>query len=133
MPLHESNEVKRRMMIMARHIVYMVMSIEANPTSYYLKINYEYGVKVKKTETVNRLFSESLFKKILSQMYEEIALPSKGAIKLSLSVSNFSEQHKKTLSLLEIDTDISEKNLSKNIQDLRKRFGLDIIKTGDEL
>jgi len=131
--ISDSREVKRRMMIMARHIVYMVMSIEANPTSYYLKINYEYGVKVKKTETVNRLFSESLFKKILSQMYEEIALPSKGAIKLSLSVSNFSEQHKKTLSLLEIDTDVNEKNLSKNIQELRERFGLDIIKTGDEL
>jgi DNA polymerase-4 len=109
------------------------MAIEANPTSYYLKINYEYGMKVKKTETVNRLFSESLFKKILSQMYEEIALPSKGAIKLSLSVSNFSEQHKKTLSLLEINTDVNEKNLSKNIQELRERFGLDIIKTGDEL
>ena len=129
----DNGEVKRRMMIMARHIVYMVMAIEANPTSYYLKINYEYGVRAKKTETVNRVFSESLFKKMLSQMYEEIALPSKGAIKLSLNVSNFSEQHNKTLSLLEIDTDMNEKNLSKNIQDLRERFGLDIIKTGDEL
>ena len=129
----DRREVKRRMMIMARHIVYMVMAIEANPTSYYLKINYEYGVKAKKTETVNRVFSESLFKKMLSQMYEEIALPSKGAIKLSLNVSNFSEQHHKTLSLLEIDTDMNEKKLSKNIQNLRERFGLDIIKTGDEL
>ena len=89
-------------MIMARHIVYMVMAIEVNPTTYYLKINYEYGVKVKKSETVNRLFSETLFKHILSEMYESMLHPSKGAIKLSVNVSNFTSQHQKTLSLLDL-------------------------------
>ncbi len=131
--IHNSNEVKRRIMIMARHIVYMVMAIEVNPTTYYLKINYEYGVKVKKSETVNRLFSEQLFKKTLFAMVEEIAHPSKGAIKLSLNVSNFTSQHRKTLSLLELDEDISDRGLSSEIQKLRERFGLDIIKTGGEL
>ncbi len=131
--IHDPEEVKRRIMIMARHIVYMVMAIEVNPTTYYLKINYEYGVKVKKSETVNRLFSEQLFKKILSTMHEDIAHPSKGAIKLSLNVSNFTSQHKKTLSLLNIDEDMTDKGLSREIQKLRERFGLDIIKTGDEL
>ena len=131
--IHDTDEVKRRMMIMARHIVYMVMAIEVNPTSYYLKINYEYGVKVKKSETVNRVFSEQLFKKTLSEMYEMIALPSKGAIKLSLNVSNFSSQQHKTLSLLDLSEDMTEHSLSKEIQKLRERFGLDIIKTADEL
>ena len=129
----DSREVKRRMIIMARHIVYMVMAIEANPTSYYLKINYEFGVKVKRSETVNRVFSETLYKKTLSNMYENMADEYKGAIKLSLSVSNFSKQHNKTLSLLDFDEDLSENSLSKNIQTLRDRFGLDIIKTADEL
>ena len=131
--IHDADEVKRRMMIMARHIVYMVMAIEVNPTSYYLKINYEYGVKVKKSETVNRVFSEQLFKKILNEMYKVIALPSKGAIKLSLNVSNFSSQQHKTLSLLDLSEDMTEHSLSKEIQKLRERFGLDIIKTADEL
>jgi len=131
--IEESAEIKRRIMIMARHIVYLVMAIDVNPTNYYLKINYLYGVKVKKSETVNRLFSESLFKKHLSQMYKEIARPMQGAIKISLSVSNFSGQHHKTLSLLELDDDIGERKLSEEIQKLRERFGLDIIKTADEL
>ena len=131
--IDESAEVKRRMMIMARHIVYLVLAIEVNPTSYYLKINYRYGVKVKRSETVNRLFSESLFKKTLSQMYDEIARPNEGAVKLSLSVSNFSGQHQKTLSLLEFEEDMHAKKLSSEIQKLRERFGLDIIKTADEL
>ncbi len=131
--IYDADEVRRRVMIMARHIVYMVMAIEVNPTTYYLKVNYEYGVKAKRSLTVDRLFSETLFKSMLSKMYDEIALPQKGAIKLSLNVSNFSSQHKKTLSLLDFDEDINESKLSKEIQKLRERFGLDIIKTGDEL
>ena len=130
--IHDKNEIRRRMMIMARHIVYIVMKTEVNPTSYYLKINYEYGVKVKQSITIDRLFSESLFKSILSKMYGSIALH-KGAIKLSLNVSNFTNQHKKTLSLMDLDEDIEQHHLSRALHKLRERFGLDIIKTGDEL
>ncbi|WP_373032981.1 DNA polymerase IV [Sulfurovum sp.] len=129
----DTDEIKRRIMIMARHIIYMVMAIEVNPTSYYLKIGYEYGVKAKKTLTVNRMFSETLFKSILTKMYEEIVLVDKGAIKLTLNVSNFSTQQKKTFSLMDLDEDMENHILSKEIQKLRERFGLDIIKTGDEL
>jgi len=131
--INESDEIKRRIMIMARHIVYMVMAIGVNPTSYYLKINYEYGVKVKKSETVNRIFSESLFKKILLQMYNEIEEKHKGAVKLSLNVSNFASQYNKTLSLLDLDEDNLYHTLSLEIHKMRERFGLDIIKTADEL
>jgi DNA polymerase-4 len=130
--IHDSAEVRRRVMIMARHIVFITMKLKANPTTYYMKINYEYGVKQKQSMTVDRVFSEKLFKSILSKMFSELVLE-KGAIKLSLNVSNFSSQHKKTLSLLDIDTDMEENALSKDIQNLRERFGLDIIKTGDEL
>ena len=131
--IDDADEIKRRIMIMARHIVYMVMAIEVNPTSYYLKVGYEYGVRSKKTITVDRVFSEKLFKSILSKMYNEIVQRDKSAIKLTLNVSNFSSQHKKTLSLLALDTDISEQLLTKEVQILRERFGLDIIKTADEL
>ena len=131
--IDDPDEIKRRIMIMARHIVYMVMAIEVNPTSYYLKVGYEYGVRAKKTLTIDRIFSEKLFKSMLSQMYEEIVHRQKGAIKLTLNVSNFSSQHKKTLSLLALDEDILEQKLSQEMQTLRERFGLDIIKTADEL
>ncbi len=131
--IYDAKEIKRRIMIMARHIVYMVMEIEVNPTSYYLKVGYEYHLKGKKSLTVDRVFSEKLFKSMLSQMYDEIVHTGKGAVKLTVNVSNFSSQHKKTLSLMDFDEDIDENKLSKEIQKLRERFGLDIIKTGDEL
>ena len=130
--IHDNDEIKRRIMIMARHIIYMVMAMEVNPTSYYLKIGYEYGVKVKKTLSVNRIFSETLFKYMLSEMYEEIAQGNKGAIKLTLNVSNFASLNLKTLSLIDFHDDSKEKQLHQNIHELRARFGLDIIKTGNE-
>ena len=130
--IHDTEEVRRRIMIMARHIVYMVMKLGVNPTTYYLKINYEYGVRAKQSITVDRIFSETLFKSLLSTMYKEIVL-NKGAIKLSLNVSNFTNQHKKTLSLMDLEVDIEQNKLSIELQKLRERFGLDIIKTGDEL
>ena len=132
-PIYDAQEIKRRIMIMARHIIYMVMAIEVNPTSYYLKIGYEYGVRAKKRVTVDRVFSERVFKSVLSDMYEEIVHLNKGAIKLTLSVSNFSSHNLKTLSLIDFENDIREKHLHQNIHELRRRFGLDIVKTGNEL
>ena len=131
--IYDADEIQRRIMIMARHIIYMVMALEVNPTSYYLKIGYEYGVKTKKTLTVNRIFSERLFKSLLSEMYKEIVQRNKGVIKLTLNVSNFASLNRKTLSLIDFNDDSKEKKLHKNIHELRSRFGLDIIKTGNEL
>jgi len=128
----DTDEVRRRIMIMARHIVYIAMAMEVNPTTYYLKINYEYGVRQKQSITVDRVFSEKLFKSILAKMYQALLLP-KGAIKISINISNFTSVHKKTLSLMDLDEDNHENELSKEIQKLRELFGLDIIKTGAEL
>jgi DNA polymerase-4 len=60
-------------------------------------------------------------------------LPGKGAVKLSLQVGNFTSQHTRTLSLLEYETDRETQKLAKVIHKLRKTFGMDIIKTGNEL
>jgi hypothetical protein len=50
-----------------------------------------------------------------------------------MNVSNFSGANLKTLSLLDFSYEEKEEKLYKNIHNLRTRFGLDIIKTGNEL
>jgi DNA polymerase-4 len=132
-PIYEEDEIKRRIMIMSRHIVYMVMAIDANPLAYYLKINYEDGVKVKRSVTVNHLFSERRYKEVLRESYSKIAMGRSGVVKLSLNVSHFSSQHLKTLSLLDMERDTKHRELTKNLQVLRDKFGLDIVKTANEL
>ena len=129
-PEGDSDEIRRRVMIMARHISYIVQNLGVNPTSFYLGIRYEYGVNVKKSITQNRLFSENLFKRNLVDMYDEISLDAKRAVKLTLNATNFSAQHNKTLSLLDLDDDTQRQELGDKIQKLRSKFGLDIIKSG---
>ncbi|HHD75668.1 MAG TPA: DNA polymerase IV [Campylobacterales bacterium] len=132
-PIHDTNEMRRRVVIMARHIIYLVYKQQVNPTTYYLSIRYQYGIKKKCSRTLHRIFSESLFKNELIAMYNEIAFKNAGAIKLTLNVSNFTQQQHETLSLFEFETDLEKAKLSQNIQRLRERFGIDIVKSGVEL
>jgi len=131
--IDDREEVRRRIMIMARHIIFIVMKQAVNPTLFYLKINYEYGVRAKTTLSLQRIFSEQLFKHSLTQMYNDIAKNGIGAIKITLSVSQFNHQTHKTLSLFHINEDREHHGLSCDIHTLRDKYGLDIIKTGDEL
>ena len=66
-------------------------------------------------------------------MYDEIHLNNASVIKLSLSVSNFSHQIHQAVSLIDLDKDMQETALTKEINWMRDRFGIDIIKTGREL
>ena len=131
--IDEERELRRRIMIMARHIVYMVIKRGFNPTLFYLKINYEYGIRAKTTCRSLRLFSEKEYKASLSSMYERIKKDGSGAVKLTLSVSHFIEPDKMTLSLLDFEEDRKEHRLGSEVQKLREKFGLDIVKTGNEM
>ncbi len=132
-PIYDADEVRRRIMVMARHITYLVMQIGANPTIFYLKINYDDGTRRKRSERYERVFSEHLFKTALSKMYDAIGLSYGGAVKITVNVSNFTSHTRKTLSLLDCQRDIKENKFSRKIQHIRERFGLDILKTGNEL
>jgi DNA polymerase-4 len=131
--ISDPQEIRRRVVIMARHIIYIVMQHKVNPTTYYLGLRYEFGVKRKTSRTLHRLFSENLFKEQLLEMYDEIVYQNAGAIKLTINVSNFSDEKGATPSLFDFEEDIKKAELTKKIQGLRDKFGLDIIKSGVEL
>ncbi|NKQ40731.1 MAG: DNA polymerase IV [Sulfurovum sp.] len=132
-PIDDPDEIRRRVMVMARHICYIVIGLEANPTLYYLKINYQYGVKVKLSQRTDRIFSEKLYKEILAEMFSTVARTDLATIKLTLNVSDFTTQHPRTLSLLDLDNDLEAHKLSEKIHELRGKFGLDVIRTANEL
>lgn len=132
-PIHDQEELRRRVVIMARHIVYMVLKHQVNPTTYYLGLRYEFGVKRKSSITVERIFSEELFKTQLLEMYDKILYKNSGAIKLTINVSNFSKLENSTMSLFNFEADEKKALLGKEIQALRDKFGLDIVKFGVEL
>jgi DNA polymerase IV len=129
----DKHEVYRRIMVLARHICYMVSQLNVNPTTYYLKINYTYNQSVKQSKKVQRLFSEDLFKTELHIMFDEIALQSGSVIKISLSVSNFSHQKHQAVSLIDFEEDVKAAKLTDAMNLLRDKFGIDIIKSGSEM
>ncbi|WP_457607942.1 DNA polymerase Y family protein [Nitratifractor sp.] len=132
-PIRQREEIRRRVMILARHVCYITQKIEANPTRYFLGIRYDDGSRARGSERVERLFSERLLKETMARLFDRIHRPGAGAVKLSLSVSDFTRLHPRTLSLLELETDRRSLALSRGLQKVRERFGLDAIRTGNEL
>lgn len=132
-PIKSRAEVKRRIMILARHIVYLVFKQNVNPTTYYLRIGYDYGMRVKHRTTVDRVFSEQLCKKVFLELFDEIDIPRGFVTKLSMSVSNFSYQNRKALSLIEFTQDRKQKDMTTSVQKLREKYSLDIVKSGEEI
>jgi len=132
-PVGAEEELRRRIMVLARHVAYITLKIGANPTLYFLKINYESGLKAKGTVRVERIFSESLYKQKTAELFRRIHRRGERGVKLSLSVSGFTRHHPRTLSLLEAEGDRKARELTLHLQRLRERFGLDAVRTGNEL
>ncbi|MCT7525499.1 hypothetical protein N5T77_10595, partial [Aliarcobacter cryaerophilus] len=44
--------------ILARYLSYTITKLKLNPTTFYFKIRYEYGLKNSQSITENRLFNE---------------------------------------------------------------------------
>jgi DNA polymerase-4 len=132
-PIKDRYEIKRRISILARHIVYMVYKQKVNPTTYYLKINYDYGFRIKHSIKVERVFSEILFKDTMSELFDMIDTTRGHITKISMNVSNFSCQKLKTLDLINHNDDLKRDKISKSLHKLREKYSLDIIKSGSEL
>lgn len=132
-PIKSRQEIQRRISILARHIVFLVCKQRVNPTTYYIGIKYDYGFRVKNGKTIDRVFSEQLCKNIFLQMFEEIDHTKGYITKVSMSVSNFSYQKHKILSLIDFDEDNKQKKITDSMQKLREKYSLDIIKSGNEL
>ncbi len=128
------DEIKRRIMILARHISFLAYKGGHCPQAYGLQIRYQYGDKSSDTINTNRLFNEQYFKEELLNLFKKIDIhPSHGLIQLNITISNFSENKPTTLDLFTIEDDRKKSKLTKSLQKLRDKFGIDIIKSGGEL
>ena len=132
-PLYERGELQRRVSILCRHISFLVHRAKVNPLTYSLKIKYEYREKSKDYINTNRIFSEKNFKHEIIKLLKKIDNhPKHAVIQVNITVSNFASSTKTTLDLFDYENDLKESSLNKSMQDLREKFGLDIIKTAGE-
>ena len=133
-PILKRSEIKRRLVILCRYLSYLVYKKQVNPRSFYLSLKYEFNSKNKTTRSSNRLFSQDYFNQSLLEMFDEIDIhPSHYIIQINISVNNFMEQSMDAYNLFEYEDDLKKKHLNNELNKLRDKYGIDIIKTAKEL
>jgi len=127
------DELKRRLYILSRHLIFMVSRLELTPTTLHLSIKYKYSSKAKQI-TFNRLLSEQFLTCSAVKIFKELDTHcSNEVIKLSISLTNFIAKEKLNPSVLDIQEDIKLNTLMKKNQELRSKYGIDILRSAKEL
>ena len=131
--LNDRDEIKRRLTILCRHLSFLALKGKHNPLTYALKIRYQYGAKSKDYVNFNRLFNEQHLKQEIIKLFDKIDThPTHNIIQVNITLSNFEENKNITMDLLNYEEDTKQLKLTKSLQQLRDKFGIDIIKSGGE-
>jgi len=133
-PEMNREEIKRRLIILCRHLTFIAHKGNHKPTSFGLKIKYQYGATSNDTINTNREFSEQNFKTEIIKLLTKVDThPSHAITQLSISLGSFQENSQKTFDIFNYEEDSKLSSLSNSMQKLRDKFGVDIIKSGSEL
>jgi DNA polymerase-4 len=132
--INNRDEVLRRAIILSRHLSYTIAKLDLHPTTYYFGIKYENGISSKASQTLDRSFSETMYREWVVESFKTLdSHPHYGIHHLSLAVSNFiTPTQTKTFSLLHALDDEKSKRLSEKLTKLRDKYGVDIIRSGSE-
>lgn len=132
--IHSRDELLRRVIILSRYLSHTIMTLGVSPTTYHFSLKYDGGVKSAHSITIDRPFSEALFRSLCIDTLKKIdTLPKYGVHYLSLSAGNFiTKARLKTFSLLDEEEDKKACALGESITALRHKYGMDIIRSGAE-
>lgn len=132
-PVRDRSELRRRIIILARHLAYAVLRLGVIPTTFHVGIKYELHQRGSENITCNRLFNEPWFKELCMQLFHKAdRYKSLGVIRLSITCSHFTRSSRRELSLLTFEEDRKQRALSEQMQRVRDRYGIDTLRWGNE-
>jgi DNA polymerase-4 len=132
--LYNREELRRRVIILSRYLCFLVKKANVNPLSYHIKIKYESRIKSKNYINVNTIFNELDFKKHMAKLFEENDNhPSHGVVQLMISVTNFAKINEYTYNLFEYEDNLKKRELTNQLQKVRAKYGVDVIKSLSEI
>ncbi len=132
-PERDRVEIRRRIIILTRHLAYAIMRIGVIPTTFHVGIRYELRQHSHANITQNRLFNEKWFKDlVLSLFYQADRYKTLQIIRLSIGCSHFTSNSRRSLSLIDFEKDTVQHRLSTQTQKVRDKYGLDILRWGEE-
>lgn len=131
----ERAEIFRRVTILARYLSYTIVKLNLNPTTFYFKIRYEYGLKNSQSITENRLFNERFLIDLSNSMIKKLDNhPGYKIHYIAISASNFSNSHnQKTFSIIDYAKDTKLAALNSQLTKIRDKYGIDIIRYAQEV
>jgi len=133
-PIRDRKEALRRLVILSRHLSYAIMRMGVIPTTFHVGISYELSHKGKSNDTINRLFSERLFKDLCTNLFNQAdKFPELKIIRINISTSSFTTHSHRALSLIDYEEDKKQHTLTTKIKTLREKYGLDTLRWGSEI
>ncbi|WP_456402351.1 DNA polymerase Y family protein [Hydrogenimonas sp.] len=133
-PLFDRDEVRRRLIILCRHLAQLVARIDARPRTIFLGIKYQFGQKSRRSVTDPFIFSElSLRRRILSLFKRLDTYPGLAIVRLGIGCSGFETVPTTRGSLFDCEADLKEQRLWKQSAKMRRKYGIDIIRNAVEM
>ncbi len=130
-PIANREEIKRRIIILARHLAQSVTKLSLHPTCIYFGIKYENGLKAKAHKKIDRVFSEKLLIDTALMLFSECDMaPTSSVIRIGLSCSCFA--NRRVYNMLHVQRDYKLSQLSQLSCHLREKFGSDAVLWGVE-
>ena len=133
-PLFDRAELRRRVHILARHLNFAILKLNVIPTVFSLSIAYDMNMKSHKSISLCERFTEKKFDSLCLTLFNEADTQKRlQVIRISINCSSFTRESKKELSLLNFADEEKMEILTQNVQILREKYGLDMLKWGSEL
>lgn len=133
-PLFDRTELKRRVHVLARHLSFAILKLDVIPTVFHLSIAYEMNQKSHKNISLAEIFTEKKFDALCIELFNAADTQKRlQVIRLSINCSSFTRDSKKELSLIGFEEEQKMHTLSKSVQSLRQRYGIDTLKFASEM
>lgn len=133
-PLYDRNELKRRVHVLSRHLSFAILKLDVIPTVFHLSVSYEMNQSSHKNISLAEIFTEQKFDALCQELLLHADSQKRlRVIRLSINCSSFTRDSKKELSLIGFEDDQKMHTLTKSIQELRQRYGIDALKFASEM
>ena len=133
-PIKERREFYRRVSVMVRHWAHTIDRLKVNPTTFFFGIGYEHHLRSKKQYTTYRIFNEPFLQHFAKEKFQELDIyPNLPIRYISMSATKFLHHDPKAVDIFEFENDKKMQKLDGAISKMRDKYGMDILRGGEEL
>jgi DNA polymerase-4 len=133
--IYDRAELRRRVCILSRYLSYTISKLNLLPTTFYMKLRFENGMKNSQSITKDQYCNEAFLRELFLELFAKLdCYPRYKIHYIGLNTSNFSTKHSpKSFSLLTHEKDNKMHRLTQSLMKIRDKHGVDMISPGSEM